>query len=287
VLPGALAGASGARVYRVVRLESVAEEVAAGGVAAAGFAEAFADLLGERAAGAVAVKSIAAYRTGLDLDPRRPRPAEVTAAAGAWLAATERSAAERAAPERAAGPSGPGRPRLADPVLTRHLLWTAVVLGLPIQLHTGFGDPDQRLRRSDPALLADFCAATVGARVPLLLLHCYPYHRNAGYLAAVYPHVYLDLGLTLNHVGARAPAVLAETLELAPFGKLLYSSDAFGLAELYLLGAVQFRRALGGLLDGWVAAGDLAAADAERYAAMIGADTARRIYRLPAPRPEQ
>jgi predicted TIM-barrel fold metal-dependent hydrolase len=114
----------------------------------------------------------------------------------------------------------------------------------------------------------------------VLLLHCYPYHRQAAFLASVYPHVYVDVGLALNHVGTRAAAVLAETLELAPFGKLLYSSDAFGLAELYLLGALQFRRALGRLLDGWVADGDLAPADAARYAEMVGAGNARRVYAL-------
>jgi predicted TIM-barrel fold metal-dependent hydrolase len=257
----ALAAASSARVHRVLRLETLAEEVAAGGVAAAGFAAAFAQRLAAAAATAVAVKSIAAYRTGLDLDPSRPRPAEVTAAAGTWLARA-------------------GEPRLDDPVLVRHLLWTAVDLGLPLQLHTGFGDPDLRLHRSDPALLSDFCAAVAGSGTDLLLLHCYPYHRQAAYLASVHPHVYLDVGLALNYVGARAAAVLAETLELAPFGKLLYSSDAFGLAELFLLGALQFRRALSAVLGGWVVAGDLTGTDADRYATMIGASNARRVYRL-------
>jgi predicted TIM-barrel fold metal-dependent hydrolase len=265
--PDALATAATARVRPVLRLESVAEEVAAAGVPAAGYAAAFAERLAAAAATAVAVKSIAAYRTGLDLDPARPGPAEVTAAAGRWLAAA----------------TGPGRPRLADPVLTRHLLWAAVDLGLPLQLHTGFGDPDLRLHRADPALLSDFCAATAGSGTAIALLHCYPYHRQAAYLASVYPHVYLDVGLALNHVGARASAVLAETLELAPFGKLLYSSDAFGLAELYLLGALQFRRALSAVLGGWVVAGDLTGADADRYATMIGAGTARRLYRLDPP----
>ena len=40
----------------------------------------------ERTASAVGVKSIAAYRTGLDLNPERPSDPEVTAAAGHWLA---------------------------------------------------------------------------------------------------------------------------------------------------------------------------------------------------------
>ncbi|MEN3360138.1 MAG: uncharacterized protein V7637_4120 [Mycobacteriales bacterium] len=258
-----LAAAGSVRVHEVVRLETVAEQAAAG-ASAADFAAGFAARLEQAARVAVAVKSIAAYRTGLDLDPTRPSQAEVTWAAGAWL-------------------GRPGWPRLDDPTLTRHLLWTAVDLGLPIQLHTGFGDPDQRLHRSDPALLSDFCAATAGAGTPLLLLHCYPYHRQASYLASVHRHVHVDVGLTLNHVGARATAVLAETMELAPFGKLLYSSDAYGLAELFFLGAVQFRRALGAVLGGWQEAGDITGADADRFATMIGAGTARRLYRLDPP----
>ena len=52
-----------------------------------------------------------------------------------------------------------------------------------------------------------------------MLLHCYPFHREAGYLAQVFPHVYFDVGLAVNYTGRAAGAVLAESLELAPFGK--------------------------------------------------------------------
>ncbi len=115
-----------------------------------------------------------------------------------------------------------------------------------------------------------------------MLLHCYPFHRQAGYLANVFPHVYMDVGEALNHVGARSADVLAEALELTPFGKMLYSSDAFGLAELHYLGALRFRRDLGRVLDGFVADGGWQAADAQRVAGMIGAANARRVYRLDA-----
>ena len=82
-------------------------------------------------------------------------------------------------------------------------------LGLPIQFHTGFGDTDLMLHRANPLLLTQFIRA-VPPRVPIMLLHCYPYHREAAYLAAAYPHVYLDVGLALTHVGpSRAGAVLA------------------------------------------------------------------------------
>jgi predicted TIM-barrel fold metal-dependent hydrolase len=113
------------------------------------------------------------------------------------------------------------------------------------------------------------------------MLRCYPYHRQAGYLAHTYPHVYLDVGLAINHMGARAAAVVGESLELAPFGKILFSSDAWGPPELHYLGALLWRRATAEVLGGWVESGDWALADAIRVAELIGAQNARRIYRLP------
>lgn len=247
---------SAATAREVVRLESVAEEVAAGGAGAVEFQAVFGEALRGRTAGAVGVKSIIAYRHGLDFDARRPSTAEVTRAADRWL--------------------GGGGGRLDDEVLLRHILWEGLGTGLPLQLHTGFGDPDLNLRRSDPALLTDFLRACAGVGSPVLLLHCYPYHRLAAYLANVFPHVHLDVGLAIPHVGRRAAAVLAETLELAPFHKLLYSSDAYGLAELYVVAAVLFHEALGEVLD----ALRIGPGDRERIVAMIGSGNARRVYAL-------
>jgi predicted TIM-barrel fold metal-dependent hydrolase len=255
--PAALETLTGIPVREVVRLERVAEQLA-GAVDATGFADAFAQELTARVRGAVAVKSIIAYRHGLAVPPQRPSPAEVRRAAGAWL-----------------GTGG----RLTDPVLLRHVLWTGVDSGLPVQLHTGFGDRDLHLAAADPALAQPFLAATASTGVPFVLLHCYPYHRQAGWLAQVYPHVYLDVGLTVGHLGVRAGPVLAEFFELAPFGKLLFSTDAYLLPELYLVGAAQFRQALRATLDGWLADGAIHAADAERLTEAVCAGNARRIYR--------
>jgi len=294
----AMAEASAADVAEVVRLESVAEQaIVAGDGSAAGFADRFRAVLWERTSSARAVKSIAAYRFGLDLDPRPPAAAEVAGAAGGWRRQID--AASQAAPGGTGGagsadpapstspapPTSPTSPggsvRVTDPVLLRFLLWAGVDRGLPVQIHTGFGDPDLDLRRADPLLLRGFCELTQERAVPLMLLHCYPYHRQAGYLAHAYPHVYLDVGLAINHVGARAAAVVGESLELAPFGKVLFSSDAFGPPELHYLGALLWRRATAEVLGGWVDSGDWALADAIRVAGMIGAQNARRVYRLP------
>jgi uncharacterized protein len=264
--PEQMAAASSAPARHVVRLEAVAERVARAGTTAADWAATFAAELGAETAatGAVGYKSIVAYRFGFDFDPARPASADVTAAAGRLLRALETD------------PSA----RITDPVLLRHLIWTAIDVGKPLQFHVGFGDTDVRLHRSDPSLLTDFLIATEPIGTPVMLLHCYPHQRAAGYLSHVFSHVYMDLGAILNYVGARSAAVLAEALELTPFGKMLYSSDAFGLPELHYLGAIGFRRDLAKVTGQFVAEGDWAAADAERVAELIGSANAARVYRL-------
>ncbi|MEU9112853.1 amidohydrolase family protein [Streptomyces sp. NPDC048483] len=270
-LPGDLTGpaetaeAGRGNGYEVVRLEALAERVATGVRDAEEFTDTLATAIQDAAHTAIAFKTVVAYRHGLALDPLPPPPHAVHTAVRDWMAA--------------------GLPRLADPVVLRHLVWQAVATGRPLQLHTGFGDPDLRLDRADPALLTDLVRATAGTGTDLVLLHCYPYHRQAAYLAGVFPHVYADIGLTLTHIGPRATAVLAEFLELAPFGKLLFSTDAYGLPELYLVGSALFRTALASVLGDWTASGAWSADDARRVGAMIAADNARRVYGLGASGP--
>ena len=264
--PAELGDLAGAAAHEVVRLERVAEEVVAAGVGADGFADAVRSALAARAGSAVGVKSIAAYRTGLDLRAERPSDSEVTAAAGRWLANT--------------GSNGSGAPRLADETLQRFLVWCGVDLGLPVQFHVGYGDSDVDLHRCNPLLLTPLLRAVQPAGVPVMLLHNYPYHREAGYLAQVFPHVYVDAGLATHNLGTRAPALLAEALELAPYGKFLYSSDAFGLPELYYLAAVLFRSALSAFLRSGLEEDLYTERTAARLARMLCADNARHAYRL-------
>jgi len=263
--PAELAGLAGATAHEIVRLERVAEDVAAAGIGADGFADAVRSALATRTASAVGVKSIAAYRTGLDLRPERPSDPEVAAAAGRWLAVQE---------------AGSGPPRVADEALQRFLIWCGVDLGLPVQFHVGYGDSDVDLDRCNPVLLTPLLRAIQPTGVPVMLLHNYPYHREAGYLAQVFPQVYVDAGLATHNLGSRAPALLAEALELAPYGKLLYSSDAFGLPELYYLGAMLFRRALSDFLAAGLAEDLHSERTVVRLTRMLCADNAKRAYGL-------
>lgn len=263
---GQLGRLAGASIETIVRLESLAERVARSGVEAAGFANAFRAALATEAATAVGLKSIIAYRIGLDFDPTPPSSDEVVRHAGAWLRTIE---------------SG-GSARLVDPVLLRFVLWEGARTGKPLQIHTGYGDPDLDLHRCDPLLLSDFLRATERT-CPVLLLHTYPFQRHAGYLAQMYPHVFIDVGLAINYTGAQSPQVIAESLELAPFTKVLFSSDAWGIPELHLLGSCLFRRGMSRVLGAWVAADDWSLADAERVIRLVCAENARRVYGLPEP----
>jgi uncharacterized protein len=272
----AAASANAVAAYEIVRLEQVAEFVAIAGTGAREFPESFRAALAERASqpGVVGLKSIAAYRVGLDLRAERPSDAEVVTAAGRWLAAAG-GAADDVTAERAV-------PRLAEEVLHRFLIWTGADLGLPLQFHVGYGDRDIDLHRCNPLLLTPLLRALEPTGAAVMLLHNYPYHREAGYLAQVFPNVYCDLGLTTHNVGSRAPAVLAEALEMVPFGKFLYSSDAFALPELYYLGAALFRDALSRFLSDRLDSGDMALDDAERVTRLMCAGNAARVYGLPA-----
>jgi uncharacterized protein len=263
--PAAMGLLAAAPAHQVVRLETVAEATAGEGVDAAAYPDAFARALEAAAAGAVGLKTVVAYRGGFGLDPTRPESSEVVGAAGRWL-------------------SKQGAPRLEDPVLLRHGIWTGAELarerGLPLQVHAGYGDPDLTLHLVNPSLLTDLVRALGELAVDVVFLHCYPYHREAAYLAAVFPHVYFDVGLALHYTGPAAGQVLTEAMELAPFTKQLYSSDAFALAEFHYLGALLFRRSLAAILEDWVRREECSAADADHIAGLLGRANAHRIYAL-------
>ena len=214
--------------------------------------------------GAVGAKSIAAYRVGLGLPAQRPSDDELV------------TALSDLRPDRT------GAYRIAHPVVNGWLAWTAIELGMPLQFHVAYGDNDVHLADCDPLRLTAFLRATEERGVPVLLLHNYPFHRNAAYLAQVFDHVFMDLGLATHNTGALSTTLLRESLELVPFGKFLFSSDAYGLAELYHLGALLFRRGLAQVLGSLVEDGELTASDAQHIADLVGHENARRAYRLPA-----
>ena len=260
---GALAGRP---AHEVVRIEAIIEEVAATGVSAEKFAKVFADRLAERSAAAVGLKSIVAYRCTFAIPQTAPAPAEVAAAAGAWMKASQAA----------------GKFRISDPTVIRHGLWVGAEIcrarKLPLQLHVGFGDPDIYMHACDPTHFTDFIAAMEKWDVAVTLLHNWPFLKEAQWLSEVFQNVYYDAGVILNYGAAESENILREALQIGKFQKFLFSTDAFGLSELYYLGAFLFRRAFGRILDGWIADGFCSAKDADEIVALVAQQNARRIY---------
>jgi predicted TIM-barrel fold metal-dependent hydrolase len=264
-----MAAASGGRTHEIVRLEAVAESLIQEISDPAGYVDEFGQRLHELTRSAVGVKTVLAYRAGFDQNLSRPTPAAVAEAARRWQ-------------ERWHEKAGAGiRAKLTDVTLMAHGMHTAASMKLPLQFHVGFGDRDLDLHKTNPLYLLDFLRSPEIRVTPIMLLHCYPFEREAGYLAHAFENVYIDIGLALNFTGARSPDLVARTFELAPFPKILYSSDAYGPAELHYLGARLWRNAITKVVGGWIDDGDWSEADARKIVQLIARDNARRVYALP------
>lgn len=256
--PAQIASAGGGRASEIIRLETLLEDLVRRGVTPEDLVDGFRAELASLPARVSGAKTVAAYRCGLDIDWTRPSDVDVTRAARMLI-------------------TNGVDVRVEDPVLIAFAVHEALDCGLPLQVHVGFGDRDLDLHRANPLHLLGLLRVSP-ATVPVLLLHCYPYHREAAYLAQAFEQVHFDVGLAINFLGAGSPRLIAEALELAPFGKQLYSSDAFGLPELHALGAILWRRGMGLALGEWVRRGDWAEADAHEVVDLIGRQNAERVY---------
>ena len=186
---------AGCEALPVMRIERVFE---AGGVDAV-----CDEVASARDNGFVGLKTISAYRTGLELE------------------------------------------RMHDFVVAALETNEATGAPLPVQFHCGFGDWDLYLSRAHPSHLKPLIERF--RETPFVLLHCYPFVREAGWLAHVYGNVWFDLSLTIPHV-SRPEEMVRQALELAPVSKLLYASDAARTPELYYLAAKWWRQALAAVL---------------------------------------
>ena len=264
----AMGKVSGRPAREIVRIEAVAEEVATSGIAAADFPDAFAATLESRARDAVGLKTIVAYRTTFRIDQTAPTRPQIVGAAGDWF--------------RKAGETR--KWRLDNSIIVRHGLWVGAELcrarKFPLQVHVGFGDPDIHMHACDPTHFSDFIAAMETWQVPVTLLHCYPFQREAGWLSEIFQNVYYDVGCVQNYTGPSSADIFGEALEMGKFTKQLYSSDAFGLSELYYLGALLFRRGVKQRLDRWIAEDYCTVKDADEIVRLVATENARRIYPL-------
>jgi hypothetical protein len=255
------------RIEEVLRLEPLIERLILDAADFDGFIEAYrAALDGLRSRGIVGMKSVIAYRTGLHVGEVGRDDARQ-----AFDAASEAGKRD-------------GRLRIESKPLLDHLIVIAVEeaarQNIPIQFHTGLGDPDLDLTLVDPAALRLLFADRFRA-APIVLLHTgYPYVRSLAYLAAIFPNVFADMGETILFAPGEATEIYRELIGLAPASKLLFSTDASLVPELYWLGARVGRRALGRVLDEHIADGSIDEPVALDWAERILWRNAEAVYGL-------
>ncbi|KAL4975173.1 protein fluG [Aspergillus desertorum] len=221
----------------------------------------------------VGFKSVICYRTGLDVQPTDDHDTE------RLLQSFARTISQAVV----------STPRVEDKPLndwlvrqTLNLLKSAKVTqpNKPLQLHTGLGDNDINLLLSNPAHLQSLIAQY--PEVDFVLLHSsYPYTREAGYLACVYPNVYLDLGEVFPMVSRDAQeSILRQSLEIVPSTRLLWSTDGHFFPETFWLANKQFRDALEKVFVDYVQNGDYTNEQATQAAADILFHNSNRLYEL-------
>jgi uncharacterized protein len=256
------AAVGGISTWGMFRIESVIDPLLEGGLGADEVLVRLETAIGDAAAdGAVACKTVLAYRTGLAVD----------------ATATLRDARE----SLLGSESVPVRRRakaLRDLAFRRSLAQCAD-LGLPMQVHTGFGDSDIQMAQADPLGLEDLLRTPEAERAAVVLIHAaYPWHEKVAYLAAVRPSVWTEFSL----VNLLSPATSADRLlrlvELAPTGRILTGSDGHGAPETHWQALWVLREAwsivrdrLGGVArDRWL----------DEVESALLHDNAQQLYRL-------
>lgn len=153
-------------------------------------------------------------------------------------------------------------------------------LAKPLQFHTGLGDNDISLIDSNPALLQPLIKAF--PTVPIVLLHSsYPYTREAGYLAAVYKNVFLDIGEVFPMISREGQqVVLRQALEVTPTSKILWSTDGHYFPETFYLANLQGREAMEIVMCEYVSKEDLTIEQAEAAVKEIFFQNSNKLYGL-------
>nr|KJB62333.1 hypothetical protein B456_009G412500 [Gossypium raimondii] len=259
-------------VGRILRIESLAEEILNGEMPDGStwtldaFTETFLKSLRSVANEIVGLKSIAAYRSGLEINPHVTRE-------DAEIGLSE--VLQRGKPVRITNKS------LIDHIFI-HGLEVALQFDLPLQIHTGFGDKDLDLRLANPLHLRTLLEDKRFSGCRIVLLHAsYPFSKEASYLASIYPQVYLDFGLAIPKLSFHGMiSSVKELLELAPIKKVMFSTDAVATPETYYLGAKRAREIVFSVLRDSCIDHDLLITEAIEASKDIFARTAIQLYKI-------
>jgi uncharacterized protein len=256
------------RVAPMLRVELLMQRLITENASLSSVVEALRAALNDvRGQGYVALKSIVAYRTGLDIRTWMIEDVEEA------FAEARREVQEK------------GSLRLAHKPLLDTLLHVtfeeAARQELPVQFHSGYGDADVDMLLANPLHMRAVLERREYRAMPVVLLHeSYPYTQQGAYLATVYENVYFDLSYGIPFLGYHEMLEFTRAaLSVAPYSKLLYSSDAVGVPEVHWVSALEGRRILGQVLGECIANCDLSQVEAEQAGVSVLHDNAIQLYK--------
>jgi hypothetical protein len=243
-----------ARVKYLYRIETILDEIWKQGLGFTAAEEKFYQSLDAAiSTGIVGIKSIIGYRTGLDIKER---------------------------PRSDLKKDSKDEKEFRDYFLLR-AIEKATETGLPLQIHAAFGESNLNLLNNNPLLLKGLLDNPKYNKIAIILVHGgYPYSFEAGYLAAMYPRLYLDISEMVPFVPLGSRQGIRNMLDMCPLNKIMYGSDGFVLPDLHWLGAKVAKQEVAAILSELIALGLQDQDLALTTAGDIFFDTARKVYSL-------
>jgi hypothetical protein len=259
--PAVMERDAGIKVHHVIRIEPIIVEARE---RAGSFGELEDELTARlEASEAIAIKSVIAYRTGLDVQ-EHPR-SDVEAAFTRWKEAGFPETRELAKPVR-------------DALLHRTVHAAG---GRPVHIHCGGGDPSVVLAYARPKDLFGFLDRHRDR--PIVLIHGgWPWLEEGAYVASILPRVYLDTSINTSWASLIIDQKLEAVLGIAPTAKVMYGSDESTEPELAWISAVTTREALERVLGAAVDRRWMTDADAVRVGRGVLGGNCARLHGLDA-----
>ncbi|HZW58037.1 MAG TPA: amidohydrolase family protein [Nitrososphaerales archaeon] len=164
---------------------------------------------------------------------------------------------------------------------TRRALERCITLDVPMEFHTGIGDLDVITDKCNPMLLGSLLKDENLRKAKVILLHgSYPYTAEAGWMAHFFPNVYLDASILFFTHRRAAARKVEEALEMAPYSKLLYSSDGGVLPETHWFGAISAKRSMEIALQNLIEAETVSEKEAMELGERFFHKNAEKLFRL-------
>jgi uncharacterized protein len=252
----------GAEIWEIYRIEPVMVRLGEECETFADFQEKYrAELSSElKKDGVVGLKSIIAYRSGLEISPM-----------------IEKLAAEEYNEFRANTRS---RVKNLRDYCLHIAMEECTASDKVMHIHTGIGDGEVVLPKASPSFLLEMLRDEKYQDTKVHLVHGgYPWIEEAAFITSVLPNVYMDISLQNPFSGHGVKRILSQVFEFAPFDKVMYGSDAFTVPEMNWLGVHLFKECFEDVLNSWIESDYMDADTARVIGEMVLYRNFQNVYR--------